>query len=184
VPAAASPQTAVPVCEERVEKSTPGPRVLCIDDDPEISKLLKLRLAEHGVDVLRAFNGMQGYWTALDMRPEVIILDLQMPDGHGNYIVGRLKMHPLTAKIPILVLTGKNTPATQRLLFAQGIDGYLTKPLDFNALLEYLRQHIPLTNAGHVQRTPDATFGMPTLVARELPNFGRNPEQEIIIVPQ
>ena len=154
----------LPVKEPEAEKKTSGgPTILCIDDDPEISKILKLRLAEYGVDVLRAFNGMQGYWTALDMKPNVIVLDLNMPDGNGNYIIGRLKMHPLTQKIPILVLTGQSTPGTRRVLFAQGIDGLLTKPLDFAGLLEGLRQFVPL--AKQVERgTPaDATFRAPTL---------------------
>jgi DNA-binding response OmpR family regulator len=120
------------------------PTILCIDDDPEISKILKFRLERYGVDVLRAFNGMQGYWTALDMRPDMIILDMVMPDGSGNYIFGRLRSHPLTEKIPVLMLTGVNTPGVRRQMFALGVDAYLTKPLDFIALLELVRQYVPL----------------------------------------
>ncbi len=123
---------------------TSEPKILCIDDDPEISKIMKLRLEPYGINVLRAFNGMQGYWTALDMRPDLIILDMVMPDGGGNYIFGRLKTHPLTAKTPVLMLTGLNTPGVRRQMFGLGVDGYLTKPIDFDALLEYIRQYIPL----------------------------------------
>jgi DNA-binding response OmpR family regulator len=120
------------------------PKILCIDDDPEISKILKFRLERYGVDVLRAFNGMQGYWTALDMRPDMIILDMVMPDGSGNYIFGRLRSHPLTEKVPVLMLTGVNTPGVRRQMFGLGVDAYLTKPLDFIALLEHIRQYVPL----------------------------------------
>jgi DNA-binding response OmpR family regulator len=120
------------------------PKILCIDDDPEISKILKFRLERYGVDVLRAFNGMQGYWTALDMRPDMIILDMVMPDGSGNYIFGRLRAHPLTEKVPVLMLTGVNTPGVRRQMFGLGVDAYLTKPLDFIALLEHVRQYVPL----------------------------------------
>jgi len=120
------------------------PRVLCIDDDPEISKILKLRLEPYGVDVLRAFKGMQGYWTALDMRPDLIILDMVMPDGGGNYIMGRLRAHPLTEKTPVLMLTGVNTPGVRRQMFGMGVDAYLTKPLNFDELLEHVGQYVTL----------------------------------------
>ena len=96
------------------------------------------------MDVLRAFNGMQGCWTALDMRPDMIILDMVMPDGGGNYIFGRLRSHPLTEKVPVLMLTGVNTPGVRRQMFGLGVDAYLTKPLDFNTLLDHVRQYVPL----------------------------------------
>ena len=120
------------------------PRILCIDDDPEISKILKLRLEPYGVDVLRAFKGMQGYWTALDMRPDLVILDMVMPDGGGNYILGRLRAHPLTEKIPVLMLTGINTPGVRRQMFGMGVDAYLTKPFDFDDLVEHVGQYVKL----------------------------------------
>jgi DNA-binding response OmpR family regulator len=123
------------------------PSILCIDDDPDISKILKLRLDRYGVDVLRAFNGMQGYWTALDMRPDMIILDMVMPDGSGNYIFGRLRSHPLTEKVPVLMLTGINTPGIRRQMFGLGVDAFLTKPIDFIALLEHIRQYVPICDA-------------------------------------
>jgi CheY-like chemotaxis protein len=126
------------------------PKILCIDDDPEISACLKMRLEPLGVDVLRAFNGMQGYWTALHTQPELIILDLMMPEGGGNYIVGRLRAHPLTAKIPVLMLTSVNTPGVRRLMIGLGVDGFLTKPVDFTKLLEHIREYVPLADGINV----------------------------------
>jgi CheY-like chemotaxis protein len=78
------------------------------------------------------------------MRPDVIILDMLMPEGEGNYIFGRLKMHPLTGKVPVLVLTGNNTVAMRRKMFGLGVDGFLSKPIDFQLLLEHLRQYITI----------------------------------------
>jgi len=120
----------------------PRPRILCIDDDPEISAALKLRLERYGLDVLRAFNGMQGYWTALDMRPDLILLDMMMPEGEGHYILSRLRSHPLTDKVPVLVLTGINTPHIRRKMFGMGVDGFLTKPIDFDSLLHHIQQYV------------------------------------------
>lgn len=143
-PSTPADETVLPLSESATGGASDRPKVLCIDDDPELSKSLKLRLELYGVEVLRAFNGMQGYWTALDMNPDLILLDLLMPEGEGNYIFGRLKMHPLTAKVPVVVLTGQNTPAMRRKMFGLGVDGFLTKPVNFDALLEMLRQYLPL----------------------------------------
>jgi|GEM_PF-3228260 DNA-binding response OmpR family regulator len=124
--------------------SVPIARILCIDDDPDVSRILKKRLAAYGADVVRAFSGMQGFWTALDSPPDVIILDLAMPDGDGSYIVGRLRSHPLTEKVPIIMLTGQTNPGVKRSMLALGIGVYLTKPLKFDQLLRSLRDYIDL----------------------------------------
>jgi DNA-binding response OmpR family regulator len=121
------------------------PKVLCIDDDPDITKILKRRLERYGIDVLRAFNGMQGYWTALDMRPDVIITDMVMPDGEGNYLFWRLKCHSLTEKTPILVLSGQTNPAIRRQMLSAGADAFLTKPINFDKLMAELRQFITIS---------------------------------------
>ncbi len=118
--------------------------VLCIDDDPDISKIIKMRLVAYGVEVLRAFSGMHGFWTALDSRPDVIICDMSMPDGEGNYIIGRFKSHPLTENVPLIILTGQANPGVKRTMLSQGVSAYLTKPLAFDQLLQALRAHIDL----------------------------------------
>jgi len=129
-------------------KPSTGPRklkVLCIDDDPEITKAIKLRLEPHGVEVVRAFDGMQGYWTALDTRPDVIICDMIMPDGEGNYLFARFRSHSLTKDVPIIILTGAANPALKRQMLSVGVDAYLAKPLVFDELLSELRRLAPLS---------------------------------------
>jgi DNA-binding response OmpR family regulator len=120
------------------------PTVLCIDDDPDISKALKIRLEVYGVNVLRAFNGMQGYWTAVGERPDVIVCDMCMSEGDGNYIVSRLKQHPLTENVPVIILTGQGNPALKRTMLSLGADAYLSKPPNFDDLLGALRMHLDL----------------------------------------
>jgi DNA-binding response OmpR family regulator len=133
-----------PLPSEEAAPAPPRPKIVCIDDDPEISKLVKLRLEPLGIDVVRAFSGMQGYWTCLDTKPRVIITDLSMPDGEGNYLVHRLKFNPATESIPILVLTGRDNPAVRRQMLSLGADGFLTKPLVMSELLTQLRRHMDL----------------------------------------
>ena len=137
------------------------PKVLCVDDDAEISKLIKVRLDPLGIDVIRAFSGMQGYWSCLDTLPAVVITDLKMPDGEGHYFFYRLKQHPLTEKIPVVVLTGMQNPAMRRQLLSQGVDAYLTKPLVFSELVAILKQHIDLPELEQVGR-PATAMGRST----------------------
>ncbi len=124
-----------------------APTVLVIDDDPDVSKAIKIRLQAHGVEVLRAFSGMQGYWMALKEKPNAIITDYAMPEGSGDYVLGRLRDHAVTRGIPVIVLTGRTVAgredfALKRQMFSLGAKAFLTKPLDFDALINELKVHI------------------------------------------
>ncbi len=143
----------VPLPDEPAENASEDPdrkpTVLAVDDDPLISKALSVRLAAHGVEVLRAYNGMQGYWTALREIPDVIITDYRMPEGQGNMLLGRLNSHPLTKEIPVIILSGGRLKgdrdfALERELATLGAIRYFSKPLDFEALLKELEKHIPI----------------------------------------
>lgn len=133
--------TANPSFELR--ESARRPKVLCIDDDPDVSKALKIRLEAEGMDVVRAFDGMQGFWMALDTRPDVIICDMVMPDGEGNYLLSRFRAHTITKNVPIIILTGQTNPALKRQMLSLGVTAYLMKPLMFSELLCELRSLVP-----------------------------------------
>ncbi len=139
------------------------PKVLTIDDDPDFSKVIKMRLEPLGIEVHRAFSGMQGYWTALDVKPDVIITDMNMPDGEGNYIVGRLKSHPLTQNIPIIVLTGQDNLGLKRMVLGLDVAGYLTKPLNLEQLIDNLREHVDVPHR-NVPSRPRAIGVAPKLM--------------------
>ena len=138
-----------------------GPKVLVVDDDTDVSKAIKIRLRAHGVEVVQAFNGMQGFWAALKERPDVIIMDYRMPEGYGNFLLGKLRSHPLSKDIPVIVLTGQcigrnKDFALERELLGLGASAFLTKPLDFGALLKELRRHITVAERD-IPSAPRAT---------------------------
>ena len=120
------------------------PKVLCIDDDPEVSRALGIRLGNHNVEVLRAFHGMQGFWLALTEKPDLIITDLRMPQGEGDYVVECLKGNADTRHIPVFVLTGRRDKNLQRRMQNLGVDDYFLKPIDFDLLRDHLKRFIPL----------------------------------------
>ncbi len=137
------PPPSLPTAQGK-ECSATLPKIISIDDDPEISAVLKLRLEPYGVEVFRAFSGMHGYWTCLDLLPDVIISDLNMNDGDGGYLLHRLRTHSLTEKTPVIILTGQTNPAVRRQLLSQGAAAYLTKPFVMDELLEQLRPLVAL----------------------------------------
>jgi CheY-like chemotaxis protein len=84
------------------------PRVLIVDDDPEIEAFLASRLHKAGVETLYARDGVQGYRIAAREKPSVIVADYIMPNGDAVYLLSRLRMSSATASIPVLILTARN----------------------------------------------------------------------------
>jgi DNA-binding response OmpR family regulator len=118
------------------------PWVLHIEDDEEFSAVVKLRLEAHGVAVVRAANGVEGYTTAFMQEADAILLDYEVPGAEGDYILRRLKDNPVTKDIPVIVLTGRRDQALVRQMLNLGAERCFTKPVDFDALLTELRRHI------------------------------------------
>ena len=120
------------------------PKVLCIDDDPELLNSLKLRLEQHGIEVNQASRGMEGYLDAFLSEMQVIILDYEMPSENGVYTLRRLKENPVTSDVPVIVLTGRKDRVLEKTLCNMGAAKYLTKPVDWDKLIGELQRHIPV----------------------------------------
>jgi CheY-like chemotaxis protein len=101
--------------------------VLVIDDEPAILELLTGTLLQEGFRVLRASNGRKGVELATKYLPEVIILDLSMPDLTGIQIVEQLRAHPRTKNIPILINTGGVLHGEDRRLLARHVQAVTSK---------------------------------------------------------
>ncbi len=127
-----------------------APVVLAIDDDPDITKALKIRLGFHGVKIIEASNSVTGLMIALRDKPDVIITDYRMPEGSGDYLVVRLRQMKETRSIPIIVLTGQTVGGQidaglkRDLLGRCKASAFLTKPLEFDKLIAELEKYIPV----------------------------------------
>jgi CheY-like chemotaxis protein len=99
------------------------PRVLLVDDDPDIRAFLSSRLGKCGVDMLYASGGVQGYRIACRERPSVIITDYFMPDGDATYLLWRLRSTPATENIPVLVMSGRQLDESTEQLLKREICG-------------------------------------------------------------
>jgi CheY-like chemotaxis protein len=140
-----SPIENVPAVEiEQTSANAEPPWVLCIDDDADFSDALKCRLESYGVAVIRAYSGMEGYRMAFTHPARAILLDYNMPNGQGDYILGRLQDNRATCEIPVIVITGVRDKSLERKMYGLGAKRFLTKPVQFETLRDELAKYIDI----------------------------------------
>lgn len=103
-------------------------RLLLIDDEPAVQTLVRLVLEGEGWQVLVARDGLQGLALAREQHPDVILLDVALPDVSGLEVCRQLKADPSTSAIPIAMLTAMAQETDRRSAMALGADDYVTKP--------------------------------------------------------
>jgi pilus assembly protein CpaE len=103
-------------------------KILIIDDDVDTLRLVGLMLQRQGYQIVAASNGSQGLAKAFEERPDLILLDVMMPDMDGYEVTRRLRKNPATATVPILMFTAKTQLDDKVTGFEVGADDYLTKP--------------------------------------------------------
>ena len=121
---------------------TDEPWVLSIEDDDDVALAVRLRLEAVGIKVIRAEAGTEGYRQAFVNGPRAILLDYELPQGNGDYVLRRLKESPATSNIPVIVLTGRREAAIERQMRNLGASEFLTKPFDWNRLRAALNVHL------------------------------------------
>ncbi len=103
-------------------------KILIIDDDLDTLRLVGLMLQRQGYQIMAATNGKQGLSKAFEDRPDLILLDIMMPEMDGYEVARRLRSNPLTERTPILMFTAKTQLDDKVAGFEVGADDYLTKP--------------------------------------------------------
>ena len=106
-------------------------RILIVDDDPQINELIKLALVRDGHEVTVAGDGAQAIDLARRMVPDLILLDMLMPDMSGQEVLREIRAHPGLAHIPVVLATGEVDAASE---IDGEVDAVLTKPYKLNQL--------------------------------------------------
>ena len=109
-------------------------KILVIDDDLAINELIKINLELAGYKVMTAFDGNKGYALAKQENPDLIVLDVMMPDVDGYTVAKRIRENDDTKDIPILMLTALNMLQNKVQGFNIGVDDYLVKPFEMEEL--------------------------------------------------
>jgi two-component system KDP operon response regulator KdpE len=124
----------------------PGLRVLVVDDERAIRRFLRVSLSAHGYKVFEAETGQEGLASATANRPDVIILDLSLPDFDGVEVAKRLREWTQT---PIIVLSVHDREESKVAALDAGADDYLTKPFRVGELLARIRVAIRHATRSH-----------------------------------
>ena len=103
-------------------------KILVVDDEPDVVQLIEYNLKSAGYDVVAASDGREALAKARSSQPDLIILDLMLPEVEGLDVCKVLRRDPATASIPIVMLTAKASETDRVLGFELGADDYVTKP--------------------------------------------------------
>jgi DNA-binding response OmpR family regulator len=117
--------------------------ILIIEDDPEAARILELSLKREQYKTIVALNGTQGLIAVQTQRPDVVLLDLMMPDIDGYEVCRRIRANPLTLELPIIVVSAKTQDADKQMAAQLGANGYLTKPYRRADLLNMIEACLP-----------------------------------------
>ena len=124
------------------------PRILLVEDHEEIWDFLSRRLQRRGFDVVVATDGQEGVEKARAQRPDIILLDMNLPVVDGWTAARAIKSDPETGGIPIIALTAHAMSGDREKAIAAGCDDYHPKPVDFSLLLTQI-EALAARQAGH-----------------------------------
>lgn len=114
-------------------------KILVIDDDKAINELIRVNLELAGYSVIQALDGTKGFALAKQELPNLILLDVMMPEVDGFTVAQRIRQNPETKNIPILMLTALSQLNDKVKGFDLGVDDYLTKPFEMDELKVRIR---------------------------------------------
>jgi DNA-binding response OmpR family regulator len=120
-------------------KKTSRIKVLLVDDEPDLVSTVEYRLKFANCSVVTAANGQEGLERAAAEKPDIILLDTNMPGMNGHEMLDRLRADPALKHIPVIMLTARCESQDIAAASARGISDYVTKPFDFTQLMDKIR---------------------------------------------
>lgn len=117
-------------------------KILIIDDEKDLVSVTKLRLEANGYLVSVAFTVEQGLEQIEKNRPDLVLLDIMLPDGDGYQVCQKLKLEPKTKDIPVIIITASRLHNLAKRSVEAGAVGYLAKPFEVKDLLEKVNRRL------------------------------------------
>jgi two-component system, cell cycle response regulator DivK len=116
-------------------------RVLVVEDNEKNMKLFRDVLGATGYEILEAASGEAAIAVAVERAPDLVLMDIQLPDIDGLEALRRLRADERTAAVPVLALTAQAMQGDRERFLDAGFDGYLSKPVDVPELIRTVREH-------------------------------------------
>ena len=117
-------------------------RILIVEDNEDNFQLVRFLLERDGFEVISAANGKEGVETAMREKPDLILMDLSMPEMDGWTAAQKIKAEPETKAIPLLALTAHTLPGDRMRALEAGCDGYISKPINVEYLIKTVSSSI------------------------------------------
>lgn len=115
-------------------------KILIVDDEEDWVRVLAIRLERSGYQVAVAFDAAQAMEQAIQLKPDLIFLDIMLPAGGGLKVLETIRKNPRTLSVPVIVITGKEWDGETRIAAGKlGVFGYFIKPVNMDELLEKLK---------------------------------------------
>ncbi len=114
--------------------------ILVVEDNMDNFELVRVVLEQAGYDVLLAMNGREGVSAARLQKPDLILMDLSMPEMDGWTAAEKLKEDPVTRSIPLYAITAHTLPRDRYRALQAGCDGYISKPIHVESFLEMINK--------------------------------------------
>jgi len=124
------------------EGDSAGPKILVVDDNPQILGMLSARLKKRGYSVVTADDGEQALEKVQEERPVLVVLDVMMPKKNGWEVARAIRQNPETSMTKIVILTAIGESINEMTSPLYGADAHLDKPFDFNDLEKTISQLI------------------------------------------
>ena len=119
-------------------------KIFIVDDEEEILRLLRIELSREGFETITALDAKEAIRKAQELHPKLIIMDVMLPDMSGAETVRKLKLHPLTQKIPVIFLTALLSKSEEQHAKHIKVDEHdyevIAKPIDHELLLDKVRE--------------------------------------------
>ncbi len=122
-------------------KTTHPTRVLIVDDDELILMALRQKLEKEGMQVYTSSNIYDAYFKVNQSEPDLILLDIVLPDMNGLSFMNMINSNVLNSRIPVILMSSLSTDDIIEKSYEMGASGYITKPFDMNAITGIIRQH-------------------------------------------
>ena len=119
------------------------PKILIVDDDPDLLKALRLRLRANNCEVISVSDGYSVVGAAQKEHPDVIVLDLGLPAGDGVVVLERLQLSDALSGIPVIVLTARDPQGNEARALKAGATAFFQKPVDNEELMNAIRVSLP-----------------------------------------